>query len=80
MNLLNDSRVVVRQPTYHVTVKQGWSSGGAPYKGEYEVTPTARGQSLPTEHRFLSQDITIHEIPYSETSTPGGGITISIAS
>ena len=48
------------------------------YEGEYIVTPTFFQQTLPTEDKHLSQNITINPIPYKETLNASGGITLSI--
>ena len=42
------------------------------YEGPYEVTPTRSEQLLATEHRTMRGDVTVHEIPYYETSNPYG--------
>jgi hypothetical protein len=49
------------------------------YDGEYEITPTAEAQSLPTKNKHLEQDLIISAIPYYETSNAHGGTTINIA-
>lgn len=42
------------------------------YEGSYEVTPKVVEQTLPTTGRSLWQDVTVHEIPYYETSNVSG--------
>ena len=42
------------------------------YEGPYEVTPTRSEQHLATTHRTMREDVTVHEIPYYETSNPYG--------
>ena len=76
------SRARAVQPLYLVTAHQGWAQGGSgePYSGTYEVTPTTAEQILATRRRFLSDDVTVHKIPYYEASNPQGGMTVSIAS
>lgn len=81
--IVHDRDIVrVVQSSCVVTARQGWMSGGSgePYTGTYEVTPTTSEQTLPTERRFLSDDVTVHSIPYVETTNEQGGYTISIAS
>lgn len=50
------------------------------WDGPYEVTPTASEQVLATAQRTMREDVTIHEIPYHQTSNDSGGYTVSIAS
>lgn len=42
------------------------------YEGPYEVTPSRAEQVLATEHRAMRWNVTVHEIPYYETSNPYG--------
>lgn len=48
------------------------------YEGDYEVTPKVSKQNLPTAKKFLSEDLTIKEIPYFEVSNTSGGNTVYI--
>lgn len=50
------------------------------YAGPYEVTPTSHEQSLRTADKQMRRDVTIHKVPYYETSNEGGGVTVSILS
>lgn len=57
-------------------------SGSEPaeyYPGPYEVTPAVYEQSLETARLMMRDDVTVHEIPYAETSNIYG-TTVSIAS
>ena len=47
------------------------------YIGNYEVTPTSSEQSLLTKNKHMEDDVTIHKIPYYETSNLTG-ITVYI--
>lgn len=49
------------------------------YDGEYEVIPKRTEQTLYTTNKTMSHDVTIKEIPYSETSNMAGGQTFYIA-
>ncbi len=50
-----------------------------PYEGEYEVTPKARESVvLPTQHKTLTEDVTVQKVPYFETSNDHG-TTVYIA-
>ncbi len=71
--------VTARSPSYTVSVVSGLIGGGLPYEESYEVTPTTGEQVLPTRARTLADDITVHAIPYMETSNEYG-LTVSIAS
>ncbi len=48
------------------------------YSGSYEVTPTVYEQYLATRECVLANDITVHKIPYYETSNLSGGYTAII--
>lgn len=50
------------------------------YPGPYEVTPTASEQSLGTLGKRMGSDVTVHQVPYYETSNESGGVTVSILS
>lgn len=53
---------------------------GTPYTGAYEVTPKAyEEQILETAHKYLTQNVTVHEVPIYVTSNPSGE-TVYIAS
>lgn len=51
---------------------------GIPYEGSYEVVPTDGFQLIPTEDRYLSEDILVHPVPYQEVSNIYGGLTVTI--
>lgn len=51
-----------------------------PYVGSYEATPTAYEQALPTAGKSMARNVTIHKVPYFETSNESGGMTVSILS
>ena len=48
------------------------------YSGDYEVTPSDTGTVLPTAHKQLSDDVTVHPIPYFCVSNPAGGDPVYI--
>lgn len=51
------------------------------YEGPYEVTPKAHEeQILPTNNKAMSDDVTVHMVPYYETSNLFDGKTAYIAS
>ncbi len=50
-----------------------------PYTGSYEVTPSVVGeQVLQTKDKYMTDDLVILEIPYSEVSNTTDGITVYI--
>lgn len=56
------------------------SSDAPEYDGPHEVTPTAQEQTLATMNRLLRKDVTVHKVPYFETTNESGGVTVSILS
>lgn len=52
---------------------------GDKYVGEYEIIPKTFTQFLDTKDKTMSKDVTVYEIPYTET-TNEYGTTVSIAS
>lgn len=48
------------------------------YEGPYIVIPTAYEQELETDQKYMADDVTVLEIPYTEVSNPSGGMTVSI--
>ena len=54
------------------------SISGTPYEGDYEVTPRMYVQSLETMGKYMTNDVTVHEIPVTKTSNPQGGQTVLI--
>jgi len=50
------------------------------YAGPYEATPTAYEQSMPTSGKTMTMNVTIHKVPYAETTNESGGYTVSILS
>lgn len=49
------------------------------YQGVYEITPRVEAQTINTMDKIMRADVTVNEIPYSETTNPSGGKTINIA-
>lgn len=48
------------------------------YTGDYQVTPTASGQTLETSQKLMTDDVTIQAIPFSSVGNNSGGKTIYI--
>lgn len=72
--------VEARSPSWGVEVSSGILFGGTPYDGSYEVTPTSGEQILPTRSKTMRDDLTVHAVPYNETTNDSGGYTVSILS
>lgn len=49
------------------------------YDGEYIVTPKTVEQSLATHQKAMRDDVTVLEIPYTESDNLAGGRTVTIA-
>ena len=49
-----------------------------PYEGPYTVTPRLYDQGLATNGKFMSDDVTVYQIPISRVSNPQDGITVLI--
>lgn len=57
------------------------SSGGSAYpyyEGEYVVIPKSYEQFLDTDHKILTDDVDVKEIPYAEVPNIYGGLTVTI--
>lgn len=48
------------------------------YMGVYEITPLVDSQVIPTANKFMSQDVTVKEIPRYNVSNEKGGFTFII--
>lgn len=48
------------------------------YSGDYTITPMITSQRLETEDKYLTDDVTIHTIPTTETLNDAGGYTLKI--
>lgn len=49
------------------------------YTGEYVITPSRQNQYLDTDNKMMTDDVTVLEIPYTETANQYG-TTFAIAS
>ena len=54
--------------------------GYVDYLGEYEATPKPVAQKLYTRAKHMTDDVTIHAIPYFDVSNTSGGSTVYIGS
>lgn len=89
IRLVNGSRATAREPRYRAHAIYNTSKakaiqnhifGGTPYEGLYEVIPTDYEQCLDTSGKVMRDDVTVHKVPYAETSNESGGFTVSILS
>lgn len=48
------------------------------YRGDYEVTPTADGLTLPTEKKLMTNNLEVNPIPFYQVGNNSGGQTIYI--
>lgn len=48
------------------------------YTGTYEVIPKSTEQSLQTKYKYMSDDVSVHAIPYFEVGNTAGGNTVYI--
>lgn len=71
--------VAVASPSWRIGISSGVLVGGTPYTGSYEVTPTMAEQVLPTRSKTMRDDVTVHAVPFTQTSNPSGGYTAIIA-
>lgn len=49
------------------------------YDGEYEITPTVDGQTVPVAQKMMREDLTVKAIPIYNVSNTAGGSTFYIA-
>ena len=50
------------------------------YTGDYEVVPSPESVVLPTEKKYMDEDITVHAIPFFSVGNNAGGNTVYIGS
>lgn len=63
-----------RAPTLYgtISIKNCGGSDFPIYDGAYEVTPRSYEQVLDTDRKLMLDDVTVHQIPYYETSNTSG--------
>lgn len=74
--LIEDGAVIWGADEYIAVV----DSDAPEYDGPYEVTPTSQEQTLDTNGMLMRDDVTVHQVPYYETTNESGGYTFSILS
>jgi hypothetical protein len=50
------------------------------FEGDYTVTPAVNAQTLETKQKLMTDNVTIKEIPFYDTSNNSGGTTVYIGS
>ena len=73
-NIITDQTLVITG-----NIKFGGDFDIDVYNGKYEVTPKAfYKQILETANKLMKKNVTVHEVPYTETSNTYG-TTVNIA-
>ena len=67
------------EPAFGEIQKSTEYIGEEVYVGEYDMTPKASEQTLPTAGKAMVKDVTVNAIPYVRVTNPGGGSTVIIA-
>lgn len=49
------------------------------YDGPYEAIPKVEAQTLPTAKKLMTENVTVHGVPFYEVSNEQGGNTVYIA-
>lgn len=49
-----------------------------PYEGAYVVVPSTGTQTLDTDNKYMTEDVTIGPIPIASVSNASGGRTVTI--
>ena len=66
--------------TVHVDTVTRTSSNDVPvYDGLYEAIPQVEAQTLHTAKKLMTDDVTVHGVPFYEVSNDQGGNTVYIA-
>ena len=66
--------------TVHVDTVTRTSANDVPvYDGPYEAIPKVEAQTLPTAQKLMTDDVTVHGVPFYEVSNDQGGNTVYIA-
>ena len=71
---------IISERTQQLTgnLTSAYTTNAEVYNGEYEVTPKSIEQSLKTKSKFMSDDVSVHAIPYFEVGNTAGGATVYI--
>ncbi len=66
-------------PSYVVEIDTGIiTTGGEPYSGSYDITPTWEKQVCPTQGKTMVKDLAVESIVKLEVGNTAGGLTLTI--
>lgn len=73
--------IIQQEPvTVQVDAVTRTSAGAVPvYGGPYEAIPKVEAQTLHTAKKLMTDDVTVHGVPFYEVSNDQGGNTVYIA-
>lgn len=78
--IVNVSIIPQEPVTVHVDAVTRTSANDDPvYDGPYEAIPKVEAQTLPTAKKLMTDDVTVHGVPFYEVSNDQGGNTVYIA-
>ena len=78
--IVNVSIIPQEPVTVHVDAVTRTSANDVPvYDGPYEAIPKVEAQTLPTAKKMMTDDVTVHGVPFYEVSNDQGGNTVYIA-
>ena len=78
--IVNVSIIPQDPVTVHVDAVTRTSANDVPvYDGPYEAIPKVEAQTLPTAKKLMTDDVTVHGVPFYEVSNDQGGNTVYIA-
>ena len=78
--IVNVSIIPQEPVTVHVDAVTRTSANDVPvYDGPYEAIPKVEAQTLPTAKKLMTDDVTVHGVPFYEVSNDQGGNTVYIA-
>ena len=78
--IVNVSIIPQEPVTVHVDAVTRTSASDVPvYDGPYEAIPKVEAQTLPTAKKLMTDDVTVHGVPFYEVSNDQGGNTVYIA-
>lgn len=73
---------VIQQETVNVQVDAVTRTSASDiqvYDGPYEAIPKVESQTLHTDKKLMTDDVTVHGVPFYEVSNDQGGNTVYIA-
>lgn len=70
-------RLTEDSKTINISFGEGYN--GKQYNGAYEVIPSRQDQTLNTQGCYMSNDVSVKQIPFAAVTNQQGGKTINIA-